>query len=75
LPEPNSNRDAGKSDANGYSYGYYHTTFNGYTDGNGNSDDASRIAYAYSNRDGDKHSACSANAKAAAYAVSTALIG
>ena len=62
-----------KCDRDSISYGDSATSI-GYTyrDGNSHSDDASRNAYAYGNRDGDKHSACSANAKAAAHAVSSA---
>jgi hypothetical protein len=63
LPQPNT--DA-KCDRDSY------TNSNGYTFGNGNSDDASSIAYAYGNRDGDYYTEGSANAKAAAHTVSTA---
>ena len=75
MPKPNSLADAtDKSDANGHSNGNNNTTSISYADsyGHSNSDDASRIAYAYSNRDGDIHAEVNADAKAATYAVSTA---
>jgi hypothetical protein len=65
LPQPDtdangkSDANAGKSDANA-----------GKSDANAGKSDAD--SYAYGNRDGDKHSACSADAKAAAHAVSSA---
>jgi hypothetical protein len=63
LPQPNTDAKCDR-DSN--------TDSNGYTFSHGYSDDASRIAYAYANRDGDNYTEGSANAKAAAHAVSTA---
>jgi hypothetical protein len=73
LPKPNTNgksygysySDAGKPDANGYSYGDYNTTSIGYTYRDGNGDNTSGFAYA-------EPDPASANTKASAHAVSSA---
>jgi hypothetical protein len=73
LPQPNSNGDTGKSDANGHSHGDYHATYNGYTYRDSHSDNhTTSIAYAYGDRDRDNYTEAYADAEAAAHAVSTA---
>jgi hypothetical protein len=70
LPQPNPNGYAGKSDANGYSYGYIYagkSDADGYSNSNGNNHTTSD--YADTDTIGDP---ASADAKAAANAVSTA---
>jgi hypothetical protein len=71
LPQPNTNCYAGKSDANGYSYGYIYAGKSD-ADGYGNHYTAS-ISYAYADADAvaDPHPA-SADAKAATNATSSA---
>ena len=66
----NSNFDTGKSDANGYSNCYISS---GKPDANAYSysDDATSVAHAHGDRDGDNHAETYADAKAAANAVSS----
>ena len=70
MPQPNRNCDAGKSDADADVND--HTTYNGYADGHGYYHTAS-VSYAYGHTDAlaEPHPA-SADAKAAANAVSSA---
>jgi hypothetical protein len=72
LPEPNSNGDAGKSDANGYSYGYNHATAISYTDGYSYGDNHT-TSYSYANGDSDDHAKADADAKAAAHTASASV--
>jgi hypothetical protein len=68
LPQPNSDSYAGKSDADGNSYGYIYAGKSD-ADGYGNNHPTS---ISYANGDRDNYAEAYANAKAAAHAVSAA---